>query len=484
MLVRQLLNSYAQNIPDNLLVGGLSLNSKSIKQGDLFFALSGHKFDAKQFVFEAIERGAVAIVSEQLLFTSLNVPQIVIPNLREQLSFIAKKFYAYPAENTSITGVTGTNGKTSITYFLSFFLTQFSKKNAIIGTLGWGELNNLQSSDLTTPDPFKLFQYLHTLDEAGCREIVMEVSSIALDQHRVDAVNFDYAVFTNLQHDHLDYHLDMGNYGKAKERLFLDLEVKTSIINVDDVFGKVLLNKLANISKISYGYSDHADLRIVDVHCAGNMTKVMMNIFGQNIEFETNLCGVFNIYNLSAVLATLLSKGYQLLDILPFFKMLPSVPGRMQRIDTNKGWMVIIDYAHTPDALKVVLQTIKRQFNGKIWCVFGCGGSRDKEKRPIMGRYASEFADYVILTSDNPRNEDPKNIVCDILKGIDDQGNCTVELDRKKAIYFALSQAKANEIVLIAGRGHEQYQIFKDYYEPFNDYKVVMDFLYLNQNII
>jgi len=460
----------------------LQLNSQLVEPGCLFFACEGSRVHGINFAIQAERNGAVAILwevdeavnlpSELDYSAEIGVPVIKIKHLSQYIGVIAERFYAYPSRELVTIGVTGTNGKTSCSHFLAHCLATDDRKCGLIGTLGFGVFGNLQTSTHTTPDAIKLHYWFDNIRQQGAKHLVMEVSSHGLSQNRVAGVEFDFAIFTNLSRDHLDYHGDMDEYFAAKSRLFAVKSLKYAIINTDDDFGRKLVSKHTGSSRLlGYGLGDIPDDCHLFVHgkaltysAQGINFKVDTSWGSANI--HTSLIGEFNVNNLLAVLGTLLIMDLPLSKAVEQIEKCQTIPGRMEKVDSGDALpVVVVDYAHTPDALEKALMALAEhkpkdsKKTCKLWCVFGCGGDRDIGKRAEMGRVAERLSDKVIITNDNPRTEDAQQIIADILNGIKNVGSIMVEPDRIKAIASAVELAAAHDIILVAGKGHERYQI-------------------------
>lgn len=468
-------------------IHGLAIDSREVKSGDLFFACRGAYHDGTNYVKEAIAAGAVAVVVEHDadISTVDQIPVIPVLQVQQQLGIIAARFYADPSQQLFVAGVTGTNGKTSCCHFIAQALQLKGKKCGVIGTLGYGIAGDLQPATHTTPNPLVLQSQLKAICEAGAEEVVMEVSSHALEQGRVAGVSFDAALFTNLTRDHLDYHGDFAAYGAAKQKLFTMPGLRYAVINRDDPFAVQLLESLAlNVKAVVYGLVDGMqDLEAVDdPGVYGQITTldehgIEMRIItpaGEGTLRSKYLLGEFNARNLLAVLALLLLMDIPLPEALALLAQVKNADGRMERLG-GKGVqpLVVIDYAHTPDALQNVLSALRHHCRGRLWCLFGCGGERDKGKRPLMGEVAVQNADVVIITDDNPRSEDGAAIVHDITASISpadiQSGKVSVIQDRAAAIKHAVSSTTTGDVVVIAGKGHEQYQLVAGEKIPFSD---------------
>lgn len=452
-------------------ITNITSDSRKVGENSLFLAYPGESSDGRDYIEDAIKKGASAVLwdSENYFWNpEWQVENIPIKKLRLQAGFVASQFYKNPSHKLWMIGVTGTNGKTSITQWLAACLNHLNRKTAVIGTLGNGLPNQLSPTMNTTPDAIllqdMLAQYLS--EEAEC--VAMEVSSHGLSQGRVNGVNFDVAVLSNLTQDHLDYHGTFEAYADAKRSLFMKENLKFAVLNADDPFGIELEKSLIGTKTevLTYGI-ESGQVKAVDVRLEdANLVFYAETPYG-NAPVKANLVGRFNVYNVLAVLATLLVSKVSIDNAVEAISHIQSVKGRMQQLGGGKAPLVVIDYAHTPDALEKVLTTLKAQANGKVICIFGCGGDRDKTKRILMGKIASELANAVVVTSDNPRTEDPQKIIAEIAEGL--HGNFAIEEDRAKAISVGIFSAKPGDIVLIAGKGHEEYQEVNGKKYPFSD---------------
>lgn len=473
MELRQLLSNLAhlRNFPEhpNLdkQVKGITTNSHASTQGDIFIGMPGTRVDGGEFWQSALREGAIAaIISPE---ASNKIPPtsedcvIVCDDIVSFCADIASKFYDYPTQKLNMVGVTGTNGKTTTTHLIEFFLHQAHKKTALFGTLyaRWQGYQKIATH--TTPFAIDLQAQLEEAVEAGNNYAVMEVSSHALAQKRIKGCNFDVAVFTNLTQDHLDYHKDMDDYFLAKALLFSPEYLHgKAIINYDDFYGQKLINTLNSGQIWTYSVNNHqADLYTSKLTYQATGVNGLLHTPQGNIEFSSPLVGQFNLSNLLASVGAVLQLGISLDVVAQSLPQFNGVPGRMERvtIGDNQNINVIVDYAHTPDSLENLLKAARPFIAGKMICVFGCGGDRDRTKRPIMGKIAANLADLVVVTSDNPRTENPDQILKDILQGIPDHVEPIVEEDRASAIKIAIEMAKSGDGVLIAGKGHEDYQI-------------------------
>jgi len=455
----------------DLLVSDLSQDSRQIKPGTLFVARSGLQHKGVDFVVDAEACGAVAVLLDSTELDAcpdVAIPVIAIPNLINNIGLIAANFYDHPSRALTVIGITGTNGKTSCAHFIAQAMNTLGIKTAIVGTVGNGFPDALQQATHTTPDAIGLQRLFAQLRAEGAGAIVMEVSSHALEQKRVASVEFDYGVFTNLSRDHLDYHGSMEAYGNAKAKLFRDCALKSAVINSDDSFGLQLLSdESIGCNKVSVG-------RIKGNICMQAYRLALHGIEAEvktqkgNFTFCSKVIGEFNLDNLLLVMAVLSEQGFSNEQIVHGLSKLESVPGRMQAVVAANKPLVIIDYAHTPDALEKALQAVRAHTSGTLWCVFGCGGDRDAGKRELMGQIADQLADHLVVTSDNPRTEQPDTIIAMIENGIH-QHIPNIEVDRAAAIDLAINQASPEDVVLIAGKGHEDYQEIGEVRYPFSD---------------
>ena len=464
-------------------IGGLALDSRRVRRGDLFFACAGSRAHGLRFAGEAAGAGAAAVVydaddpaaHEVGRTLRADVPLIGVRRLAERLGPIAARFHRQPSRDMTVVGITGTNGKTSCCHYLAQAFSAGGEPCGVLGTLGYGLYGALRPASHTTPDAITLQAELARLRDAGAGRVVMEVSSHALDQGRTLGVAFTAAVFTNLSHDHLDYHGDAVAYGRAKQRLFTVPGLRFAVINRGDAFGRELIAGLGpQVVCASFGFDAaaegerHVAGELLDASIDG-MTLAIRSSWGEGT-LRTDLLGRFNAENLLAVLAVLLLMDAPFDEALRRAAALRPAPGRMERIGGGPGRpLAIVDYAHTPDALEQVLRTLRAHCSGRLTCVFGCGGERDRAKRPLMGAAAARHADRVIVTDDNPRGEDPRAIVAEILAGMPSGSAAEVVQDRAAAIRAAIAGAGAGDIVLIAGKGHEDYQQIGERRLPFSD---------------
>lgn len=458
-------------------IKGISYNSKKTQPNDIFVCLTGEHVDGHEFADEAFANGAVVCVVERRL--SIDVPQIVVYSTEETIAKISSIFYIEPSMKLNIIGVTGTNGKTTVSHLIQALYEAFDNKCALIGTLGhkFSSNDSYRDAKHTTPQAPELQELLYTINEKCIDNVVMEVSSHSLTQHRVDYVDFNGAILTNLTQDHLDFHITMENYFRAKSILFENLvSGDFAIINADDAYAERFLKAVSHtVSKYTYGITTKADVKAKDIifeEKGASFTCVV-----KDKEYPVNLImnGLFSIYNVLAAITTALAVGFDIEKSIKVLEKIPGVAGRFEII-TNKP-TVIVDYAHTPDGLENVLKAAREitPSTGKLYCIFGCGGDRDATKRPKMGKIAEELADKVIITSDNPRSENPQQIITDILAGFKSVNDVIVEPDRELAIKEAYKMAKPNDVVLLAGKGHEDYQILANETIHFDDREKVRE---------
>ena len=468
------------DVPRDIVVRGLVQDSRSIEPGDAFVAIAGFGAHGLNFVEQAREKGASVILYEPPVPEGLHAPRdaIAVPGLRARMGALADRFHAYPSRDMKVVGVTGTNGKTSTVQLLAQAWHIRGVRCGSVGTLGAGMYGEVVPTGFTTPLVLQMHALLAQLRDAGARAVSMEVSSHALDQGRVDQVHFDVGVFTNLTRDHLDYHGDMASYGAAKARLFDWPELKAAVLNLDDEYGRTLMANIPpavqRIGVSSRGQGE-ATLRADDLVLDASGISFALACGGESAPVQSRLLGRFNVDNLLAVAGVLYALGDSVQDIARTLTRLMPIHGRMNRLggDTDAQGrtqpLVVVDYAHTPDALEQALASLRDHVHGELICVFGCGGDRDAGKRPQMAAAAERIADRVIVTDDNPRTEDGDRIVADIMAGFARPDAVTVLRDRRSAIESAVRAAGPHDIVLIAGKGHEPYQEINGVRHPFDD---------------
>jgi UDP-N-acetylmuramoyl-L-alanyl-D-glutamate--2,6-diaminopimelate ligase len=459
----------------NPIVSGMSADSRALKKDDVFIALAGATTHGLKFAKHAQDTGVAAILFETPAPDGFIETDntIAVPALRRKCGVIANRFYAKPSESLQMFGVTGTNGKTSTVQLIAEALSLSGTTAGTIGTLGAGLYGKLVEGERTTPDVITVHSFLADMRDAGASHVAMEVSSHALDQGRVDAVAFDVAVFTNLTRDHLDYHGSMEAYGEAKAKLFAWPTLSAAVINYDDVFSETLIGKLSdNVTLIALSSRGHEAANMHARNVRLNAGGISFDLCRAELALsvQSPLLGRFNVDNLLAVAGSLLALDWSLEKIAEVLPKLSPVGGRMSRVGGTHGMpLVVVDYAHTPDALEQALANLRSHTMGKLICVFGCGGDRDKGKRPVMAAIAERGADVVIVTDDNPRTENGDAIVQDIQAGLSHLSRALVQRDRAKAIAAAIKQAGSDDVVLIAGKGHETYQEVYGIKTPFDD---------------
>lgn len=457
-------------------ISGLSLDSRHLAENNIFCACRGTQSHAKTYLEMALQKpiAAVFLEEEGEIFLKNNIPCIPYPNLTKELGILAAKFYDFPTQEMRVIGITGTNGKTSISHFIAQHLPQ---PCGLLGTLGNGIYGDLISGKFTTPFGIELQGIFHDLKSKNIKNTVMEVSSHALEQHRTAGINFEIGIFTNLTRDHLDYHGTMENYGAAKAKLFQDYPLKTAIFNLDDPFSQHLLQIVPQINVLTYSLNNsQASIFCNKINLLPNGYQLEVSTPLGIIKTKIKLIGDFNVSNILAAIGALIAFGIPLNKIKEKLFQTQAVAGRMELFQSPNYAPIIIDYAHTPDALEKALQSTRKHCNGKLWCIFGCGGDRDQGKRPLMGEIAEKYADQIILTNDNPRHEIPEQIISDIKIGLKNHSFLTI-LDRKQAISHALENAKKNDLILLAGKGHETYQQIGDDFLHYSDRETVQQLL-------
>jgi UDP-N-acetylmuramoyl-L-alanyl-D-glutamate--2,6-diaminopimelate ligase len=476
--------------PTEIEIASLAYDSRRVKPGGLFVAIRGLVHDGRQFVPDALSRGARVIVAEADVPVPSGVTLVRTADSREALALLSAQFYGWPARHLRMIGVTGTNGKTTTTNLIRRLLQAAGHRVGLIGTINNFVGEEIRPVDRTTPESLDLQELLHQMVQAGCSHAVMEVSSHALELKRVLGCKYDVAVFTNLTQDHLDFHKTLELYRNAKARLFENLgrEIgvgprlyspggtgQVAVINADDPSGRIMAERTA-ARVITYGVDRPADLRASSIQVGSQGVSYDLATPAGEAHFKLRLTGRFNVYNSMAAVAVALSEGVDLKTIQTTLEAISGVAGRFEAVDLGQDFGVFVDYAHTPDGLENILETAKEFAKGRVLLVFGAGGDRDRTKRPIMGELAARYADFSIVTSDNPRSEDPGAILKDIEAGVrrvtEDQGRYRLEPDREKAIEEAIMMARKDDVVLIAGKGHETCQIFRDRTIHFDDREV------------
>jgi UDP-N-acetylmuramoyl-L-alanyl-D-glutamate--2,6-diaminopimelate ligase len=455
-------------------IAGLAYDSRKVKPGTLFAALRGEKADGHAFIEPAIAAGAIAVMGENV-DADPRVAAIKVPDARAALAEMAAAFYQYPAQRLKMLGVTGTNGKTTTTFLIKHICEKELLRCGLLGTVRYEIGDRILPAARTTPESLDVHEMLSQMRSAGCKAAAMEVSSHALAQDRVRCIEWDCAVFTNLTQDHLDYHGTMEKYFEAKSLLFTGLAVQkkkaTAVINADDRYGARLATMCGSVPVLTYGLGARADFRASEVKTDFSGTSYQLDARGKSFLVRLPLIGRFNVYNSLAAIASASAIGIEVRHAVVALATAPHVPGRLEVAPVKRQYRIFVDYAHTDDALINVMKTLRELSPRRLIVVFGCGGNRDKAKRPKMGAAVDQLADWGIITSDNPRKENPEDIIEDIKKGFRG-ANYEVVADRREAIFKAVAMAQPRDIVLLAGKGHETYQEFADHTVPFDDLHV------------
>lgn len=477
----------ASDIPvDTLHLDGIALDSRKLDAGYLFLACAGDNNHGLDFCQQAVTAGAIAIAFDsataRTLPRDIEVPLIPVDRLADKAGLIADRFFKHPSELLQVVAVTGTNGKSTVAWLLAQCLENLGTRCAYAGTLGYGVGYIENDDDMTSPDVVETHRRLAGFVDQGAEVAAIEVSSHALAQQRVDAVRFEATLFTNLSRDHLDYHGDMRAYGETKARLFLEHPAARRIINLDSEFGAALASRCReDVISVSTNFD-----RVANGRPYVFVRSVVANEIGSEVALESSwgkarvdipLVGDFNVANAVLVFAYMLTREVSLSDACDALAKVSAPPGRMQRVPASAGPAVYIDYAHTPNAIEVALRAIRAHTRGKLFCVFGCGGDRDAGKRPLMGRAAERLADRIVITNDNPRGEQAADIIDEICAGLADVEKATIIEDRAAAIVWTIGQAVPGDVVLIAGKGHENYQIIGDERRDFSDFAIVAGLL-------
>lgn len=463
-------------------ISGISNHSQRIQAGDLFVCISGiagYQEDRHPYAPDAIEAGAAAVLAERKV--DVDVPLVLVEDSRHALAILCNHFYGYPSNRLKLIGITGTNGKTTTAYMIETILNQAGHKTGLMGNIGTKIDGMLLETNINTQEPPVLQANLRRMADGGCDYAVMEVSSQGLHAGRVLGCSFRTAILTNITQDHLDYHGTMEQYIAAKGQLFTQLGShdgsdtgidRFAVLNADDQSSPVF-RALTTAQVFTYGIHQHADVRAVDIRLSAQGTAFQAATYKGGIDIQLRMVGLFNVYNALAAITAALAEGLALETIRDGLAALSGVPGRMEIVDGGQPFLVLVDYAHTPDGLENVLQAVRAISCGRIITVFGCGGDRDRTKRPVMGGIAAEYSDYIIVTSDNPRSEPPERILTDIEAGIVSKDitpdRYQLLVDRSEAIQHAISMAQPEDIVLLAGKGHETYQIFREGTVHFDD---------------
>lgn len=463
---------------ENPTITSIETDSRKVTEGSLFVCIKGYSADRHDFIDQAVESGACAIVADHPV--EAPVPVVVVPNTNRAAAYLADAFYGQPSHELHLIGVTGTNGKTTTTHLIEKIFADDNRKTGLIGTIGItlaGEKMELHAEAPTTPDTITLQKGFSQMVEAGAEAAVMEVSSHALDMGRVHGCDFNVGVFTNLSQDHLEYHPTMEHYFQAKSLLFSQLgntydrnKIKAAVINIDDERAEAL-QKATAVQILTYGIKKRADVHAEQVELSEKGTRFTLTTPFGKASVHLKLIGLFNVYNALAAAAAALVSGVSFEQVVRSLESSTGVPGRFEVVDEGQPFTIIVDYAHTPDSLENVLTTVRQFAKGRIFAVVGCGGDRDRSKRPLMAQIAVKYADVPVFTSDNPRSEDPVAIIRDMEDGV--KGSDFVSIpDRSEAIHHAVNKAADGDIVVIAGKGHETYQIIGDKVIDFDDRKV------------
>ena len=477
------LRELVQNLPGATVdgpvdreVAGLTYDSRRVTPGMVFVAIPGQHVDGHEFVGTAVERGATAVICERNKIVPGRVTKIQVNDVREAMACAARSYFQHPSSKLKVIGVTGTNGKTTVAFMIKAILESADIKTGLMGTVRYEIGDRVIPAQRTTPESIEVQQMMSQMLKADCKACVMEVSSHALDQKRVHGVDFDVGIFTNLTRDHLDYHGTMENYFTAKKRLFASLEQGpkrgSSVINIDDTFGARLVDETQGVEvQLTYGFGEKSCLRATKIELNADGSRFVVEAPDRKFAIRLPLIGRHNIYNALAAIGACLALKIDVVKIQAALNALPPVSGRLEMVSFGQPYGVFVDYAHTDDALKNVLTTLREITKGRVLLAFGCGGNRDSGKRAKMGRIAAEMADYSIITSDNPRKEDPAKIAAQVEEGYKAvrQDAFEIELDRARAIQQIIARAQPGDSVLIAGKGHETYQEFEDTVVPFDD---------------
>ena len=479
--IQEKLNPKQVIATQEVMINGVTTDSRKVTPGGMFICLRGVHTDGHEFANQAVEAGAAAVVTERKLTLPETVTQFIVDDSRTAMQKIIPFFYDYPADSMRIIGVTGTNGKTTVTHMIAHLLRHQGAKIGLLGTVHVLIGDKEYPTANTTPDVDVMQYWLAKMKAEGVTHVIMEVSSHALVLGRVAGISFDVAVFTNLTQDHLDFHKTMAAYAKAKQKLFTalcasDNESNTAaVINIDDPYGQMMALAVNGTAcdVVMYGMNESASVRAKDIIVTAAGSDFVLVADGVEYPCQTAIMGMFNIYNMLAAIAVAHHEGMKMADILVALRQFRAVAGRFERIDEGKDFAVIVDYAHTPDGLEKILRTAREMTAGRVLITFGCGGDRDSSKRPIMGKIAAQYANVVWVTSDNPRTEDPERIIDDVYEGCVQGKSAYTEIhretDRHRAIARVIEMAQTGDVVLIAGKGHEDYQIIGEEKIHFDD---------------
>ena len=464
-----------QGMPDNREISHIAHDSRKVKNGTLFIAIAGENNDGHDFIFDALEKGAVAVVANGRSPATDLVPILQVKNPRKIMSKIAANFFENPSDDLNMVGITGTNGKTTTTSIINDILNNCNKNSSSIGTLGFSTPGGIVSTGFTTPESIDLHQILKTMKNGGIEYVPMEVSSHSINMHRIDDVKYKVGVFTNLSKEHLDYHGNMENYFQTKLSFLKNLNRKSyAILNNDDQYCTKIIQNI-NCNYMTFGFKRNSDLYVEEFESDIEKTNVSIIYKNKKYKFRTNLIGKFNVYNILAAISTCIALKIDLDKIISSIKNVNQIPGRMEKIKIKNNNIAIVDYAHTPDAYTNILSTIHRiSLNKKIITIFGCGGNRDKTKRALMGKIAEEFSEEIIITTDNPRFEKQKDIVNDIVSDLSNDAYKIIP-DRKKAIKKTIDENK-DSVIIVLGKGAESYQIIENKKIPHSDIEIIKEY--------
>jgi UDP-N-acetylmuramoyl-L-alanyl-D-glutamate--2,6-diaminopimelate ligase len=484
MLLAETLKGITYNVitgETGIDIKGITYDSRQVEPGYLFVCISGFKTDGHLYIDQAIKNGATAILVEKVIDQIDAVTIIMTANNRKALARLASNFYDRPSHNMKVIGITGTNGKTTTTHLIKAILEEAGLKTGLMGTLYAQVDNKTIDFGHTTPEAPEVEKFMEICQENKAQYIVMEVSSHALDLYRVDCIDFNIAVFTNLTQDHLDYHNNMEKYLASKLKLFNMITPENKnfvIVNADDNYSGDFIQD-AKAKVYTYGLSDNSDIKATNVKIDLKGSQFTLSFKGLTTNIKVKLIGMFSIYNVLAAIAVGLGEGISLEIIKTALEKVNGVPGRFEQVDEGQDFTVVVDYAHTPDGLENILKTGRQLTTNRIITVFGCGGDRDRGKRPLMGEVAARYSDFCVVTSDNPRSEDPETIINDIVPGLDrvKDSRYAIVIDRREAINHAVHLARPGDLLIIAGKGHETYQLVKDKVLDFDDKKVAIEFL-------
>ncbi len=481
MLLSELANAtaYLKRTGEDTPVASLRYNSRKVEKGDVFFCIVGTFSDGHNYAEQAVNAGAAALVVEREL--PLPVPQVVVKNTRTAMAEMAAAYYGCPAKGMRVVGITGTNGKTSTTYMIKAIAEEYGWKVGLIGTIRNMIGERIINTERTTPESVDLQRIFRDMKDEGVDLVVMEVSSHSLDQRRVHGIEFDTALFTNLTQDHLDYHKTFENYLAAKMRIFA--QAKHAVVNIDDPHAAAILSGI-DLPLKSFGIREAADITATEIDITTRGVQFDMHCREGNVRMYVPIPGLFSVFNAMGAAAVAMELGIPLSKIKTGLEKMGSVSGRLEPLPTGgRNFDVYLDYAHTPDALENILKTAREFAQGRIVTLFGCGGDRDHAKRPIMGEIAGRFSDFLVVTSDNPRTEEPMSIINAVLEGVQKSGCPHVVVEnRYEAIRYALENAEEKDVIILAGKGHENYQEIGGGKRHFDEKEIVAELLHTNEN--